>query len=180
MYIRLYRKQISIHDAWRAVDQILEVTMRHWLPWVFLILWISGCTSSTTLPVPTSPAAETTAWTLAYANDENGVRTEGDIEALITAVQNGQEVRIVIPDPAGYYSTEAENLSVHHGIVYAQNNSHVSVEYQGDSLRFQDDSYYWMIIVSTHGERDTIRWSVGAHEPRGRTQDKVAVRWFVR
>lgn len=154
--------------------------MHNLLPLVFLILWISGCTSSTALPVPTSPATETTAWRLAYANDENGVRTEGDIEALLNAAKHGQEVRIVIADPEGYYSTEAENLSIRHGIVYAQNTSHVSVEYQGDSLRFQDYSYYWMIIVSTRGERDMIRWSVGAHEPRGHTQDKVAVRWFVR
>jgi len=154
--------------------------MRNWLLLVFVILWIAGCASSTTLPVSTAPATATTGWTLAYANDENGVRTEGDIEALITAVKNGQEVRIVIADPEGYYSTEAENLSVRHGIVYAQNTSHVSVEYQGESLRFQEDSYYWMIIVSTRGERDMIRWSVGAHEPRGHTQDKVAVRWFVR
>ena len=154
--------------------------MRNGLRLVFVILWIVGCASSTTLPAPTTPATAATGWTLAYANDENGVRTEGDIEALITAVKNGQEVRIVIADPEGYYSTEAENLSVRHGIVYAQNTSHVSVEYQGESLRFQDDSYYWMIIVSTHGERDMIRWSVGAHEPRGHTQDKVAVRWFVR
>ena len=154
--------------------------MRNGLRLVFVILWIAGCASSTTLPVSTAPGTAATGWTLAYANDENGVRTEGDIEALITAVKNGQEVRIVIADPEGYYSTEAENLSVRHGIVYAQNTSHVSVEYQGESLRFQEDSYYWMIIVSTHGERDMIRWSVGAHESRGHTQDKVAVRWFVR
>ena len=154
--------------------------MRNVLLLVCVILWIAGCASSTTLPVSTAPASAATGWTLAYANDEHGARTEGDIEALIDAVKNGQEVRIVIADPEGYYSTEAENLSVRHGIVYAQNTSHVSVEYQGESLRFQDDSYYWMTIVSTHGERDMIRWSVGAHEPRGHTQDKVAVRWFVR
>lgn len=154
--------------------------MRNGLRLVFVILWIAGCASSTTLPVSTAPATAATGWTLAYANDENGARSEGDIETLIAAVANGQEVRIVIANPDGYYSTEAENLSVRHGIVYAQNTSHVSVEYQGESLRFQDDSYYWMIIVSTRGERDMIRWSVGAHEPRGHTQDKVAVRWFVR
>ena len=44
---------------------------------------------------------------------------------------------------------------------------------------FNNDSYYWTTIVSTHGERDD-RWSVGVHELRGHTQDKVAVRLFVR
>ncbi len=119
-------------------------------------------------------------WTLAYAHDKDGNRTAGDIEVLIDAVKNGQAVRIVTEEQGEYYSTEAENISVKDGVVYAQNNSHVSVEYQGNVLRFQDDAYYWMIVVSTLGDRDMIRWSVGEHVPRGHTSDKVAARWFVR
>jgi uncharacterized protein YmfQ (DUF2313 family) len=119
-------------------------------------------------------------WKLAYAHDKDGNRTAGDIETLIDAVKNGQAVRIVTGDQGEYYSTEAENISVKNGVVHAQNNSHVSVEYQGDVLRFQDDSYYWMIVVSTLGDRDMIRWNVGEHVPRGHTADKVAVKWFVR
>ena len=37
-------------------------------------------------------------WKLAYAHNENDEKTEGDINKLISAVQNGQEVRVLVND----------------------------------------------------------------------------------
>ena len=118
-------------------------------------------------------------WSLAYANNTNGDQTAGNLNDLINAVQNGSQIRILMDLGGQQYVTYAENITINNDIVYVQNNSHVSVEYDGDVLRFQDHSYWWMMIVSTKGDLDVIRWNVGEHTPRGHTNDKVAVKWFI-
>ncbi|NEQ83514.1 MAG: hypothetical protein F6K26_25935 [Moorea sp. SIO2I5] len=118
-------------------------------------------------------------WSLAYAHDANGNRTAGDINDLINAVQNGSQVRVLMVHGNEQYITYAENITIKNEIVYVQNNSHVSIIFEGDVLKFQDDSYWWMVIVSTKGDRDKIRWNVGEHTPRGHDNDKVAMKWFV-
>ncbi|WP_424097823.1 hypothetical protein [Moorena producens] len=119
-------------------------------------------------------------WSLAYAHDANGNRTAGNINDLITAVKNGSQVRVLMDSGDVQYITYAENIWVKkNGIVYVQNTSHVSATSDGDVVKFQDDSYWWMIIVSTKGDRDMIRWNVGEHTPRGHNNDKVAMKWFV-
>ncbi len=118
-------------------------------------------------------------WSLAYAHNANGDQTAGNFNDLINAVQNGSQVRILIDGNDQQYATDAENIWIKNGIVYVQNTSHVSIAFDEDVLRFQDNSYWWMIIVSTKGDRDMIRWNVGEHTPRGHTNDKVAVKWFI-
>jgi len=122
-------------------------------------------------------------WTKVFANDEVGKVVFGDINTLINAIRQGQEVRMLLkfPDsPRQEYFTPAENLWIRGNVVYAQNVTHVSVkdEPNGDIV-FQDDPYYWMIIVNTKGEIDMTRWLVGEHTSKGHTQGKVAVTWFV-
>jgi hypothetical protein len=118
-------------------------------------------------------------WSLAYAHDQDGNTTVGDINTLIDAVQNGYRVRVLMIDGDNQYITDAEGVHIKNSIVYAQNSSHVSIIFEGDVLKFQDDSYYWMVVVSTRGDRDMIRWNVGEHIPRGHSQDKVAMKWFI-
>ncbi len=120
-------------------------------------------------------------WRLAYSHDENGNRTGGNIDTLIKAVLSGLPVRVVRSHPKmdHIYVTDAQNLWVRNKIVYGQNTSHVSCEFKGDVLLFKDDSYWWMIMFSTKGDFDMIRWSVGEHTPRGHTTGKTAMKWFV-
>jgi len=124
-------------------------------------------------------------WTLAYAHDSNGNRTSGDIEVLIRAIRKGSKVRVLIEtpatNPAGPYDyiTEAQILHVRNGVVFATNTLDVSTTFVGDALRFQEDSFYYMIIASTTGELEQIRWDVGVHTLRGHNQDHVAMKWFV-
>ena len=118
-------------------------------------------------------------WTLAYAHDQSGNRIAGEERVLIAAVLDGQPVRVLMDSGDQQYVTDAQCLWVKNNNVYAQNTTHVSVEFTGNVLRFQDDSYWWMIIVDTQGNRDMIRWLVGEHKPRGHTQDRVAMKWFV-
>lgn len=118
-------------------------------------------------------------WKLAYGHDKDGNRTAGNINTLIKAIENGQSVRIVQGSGDSFYATDAQCLWVRNKIVYAQNISHVSVIFEGDVLLFQDDSYYWMLVWSTMGDRDEIRWNIGEHACRGHTHAKVPLNWFV-
>ena len=117
-------------------------------------------------------------WELAYAHDANGNRISGDKNLLINSVRDGQPVRVVIDYGDQDYATDAQCLWVRNGNVYAQNTSHVSVEFKGDVLKVQDDAYWWMIVVDTNGNIDMSRWSVGAHTDRGHSADRKAIRWF--
>lgn len=44
---------------------------------------------------------------------------------------------------------------------------------------FQPDSYHYFVTVNTNGYVDTICWQVGEHTPRGQSQDRWAIKWFV-
>jgi hypothetical protein len=120
---------------------------------------------------------------LLYSHDKNGIKISGEIESLIKAIHDGSSSRILLDDENGVQlATNAETLWIRKGIVYAQNSSHISVQFdKKDILKFKDDSYHWFIIVSSIGDRDMIRWKVGEHTlaATGHTHDKVAIKWFV-
>ena len=143
-------------------------------------------------------------WSLAYAHDEYGTCTEGCMTDLIDAVLSGQPVRFLLCIDDYKYVTDAQCLWVWHDNVYAQNTSHVSMDFfrksrgniqpvfpnayadtnqEADSdaefvLRFQDASYWWMLIADTHGNLDMTRWSLGSHEARGHDQQRIPIKWF--
>lgn len=119
-------------------------------------------------------------WRLIYNNSDNGEPIEGSLNDLINAVKSGKQIRIVMDLESFTFAAEAQYLWVLEDVVYAQNNGEVSVSRSGNKLRFQDDSYYWMFLVNSNGERDMIRWSVGEHDMRGQNKDKVSVKWFVK
>ena len=117
---------------------------------------------------------------LAYAHDQSGEKIAGEITTLIDAVRQGAKVRLVIYFPGKYeYATEAQNLWLKDGIVYAQNTTQGSVEFQGEVLAFQEDACHSMMVASSQGDLDVIRWLVGKHKQRGHTCHKVAISWFV-
>ncbi|NEP35887.1 hypothetical protein [Moorena sp. SIO3B2] len=143
-------------------------------------LTVEGTVKATEFVGDGSKLTNLNRWSLAYAHDANGNRTAGNINDLINAVQNGYQVRVLMDSGDVQYITYAENIWVKkNGIVYVQNTSHVSATSDGDVVKFQDDSYWWMIIVSTKGDRDMIRWNVGEHTPRGHNNDTIAMKWFV-
>lgn len=146
---------------------------------IFLFLsfvFISCSSFYTSLNHPTN----VNRWKLVYYNSRNGEVINGNISSLIKAVKRGKEIRIVIESDSIVFAADAEYLWVKNKIVYAQNNGSVSVKFKGDDLVFQKNSYYWMFIVNTNGERQMIRWLVGEHSSRGNNQDRVAVKWFVK
>ena len=119
-------------------------------------------------------------WRLIYYNSDSGEPLKGSLTNLIEAVKSGEQIRIVMDQESLTFATEAQYLWVLEDVVYAQNNGEVSVSRSGNKLSFQDDSYYWMFLVNSNGERDMIRWSVGDIDMRGQNEDKVSVKWFIR
>jgi hypothetical protein len=126
------------------------------------------------------------AYTLAYAHDANGNRTAGDINFLIDSLLNGSQVRILLEVPEGMgwgpyeYICEGHTLHIKSGVVYATNTLDLGTTFEEGELRFLDDSYHYLIIVSTKGELEQVRWNIGEHTSRGHTQEQLAMKWFVR
>lgn len=119
-------------------------------------------------------------WKLIYYNSDDGETIEGNPDDLINAVESGKQIRVVVDQGSVTFAAEAQYLWVFHNIVYAQNNGQVSVGQFGNELKFLEDSYYWMFLVNSNGERDMIRWSVGEHKMAGRNKERVSVKWFVK
>jgi hypothetical protein len=129
------------------------------------------------------------AWTSVYSNDQSGARVSGDIDTLIREIRNGSSIKVVLESASAFpplsgepdvYSFVPHTVHVRNGIVFATSTLDVSTRFEGDQLKFQDDSFYYMIIASTKGVLEQIRWSVGEHTLRGHDQDSsFYMQWFV-
>ena len=113
-------------------------------------------------------------WQLAYHHDENGNAVAGWKYSLESAVLSGARVRVVIGNS---YSTEADNVHVYRGHVFAQLLQHVS---KASWDKFQDDAYWWWSIVSTSGVMQMTRYNVGSNTNRGANYQKTSIKWYVK
>jgi len=127
-------------------------------------------------------------WTLVYHNDTAGNRVTGDIGTLKHAVRNGSTIKVVLESETVYppleggpyvYTFQAHTVHVRNNIVFAGCTLDVSSTFSGNQLKFQDDSYYYMLIAGTNGVLDQIRWNVGEHVARGHDQGRWDMKWFV-
>ncbi|XP_078379875.1 uncharacterized protein LOC144662806 [Oculina patagonica] len=112
-------------------------------------------------------------WQLAYHHDENGNTVAGWKYSLVSAVLSGARVRVVIETS---YSTETDNVHVHGDHVFAQLLQHVS---KASWDKFQDNAYWWWVIVSTNGVMQMTRYNVGSNTHRGTNSDKRSIKWYV-
>ena len=74
------------------------------------------------------------------------------------------------------YSTEADNVHVHGDHVFAQLLQHVS---KASWDKFQDNAYWWWVIVSTSGVMQMTRYNVGSNTHRGTNSMKTSIKWYV-
>ncbi|EDO46271.1 predicted protein [Nematostella vectensis] len=136
---------------------------------------------STKTPYTVKWFVDTRPWSLALAHNEQGTPLAGSRAGLVKAVRAGAAVRIVQID--GAYAFPAQNLQVDPtgSDVAAQTLNSVSMqEVAGASeMEIQPNPYWWFTIVTSRGERDMSRWSVGAHVSRGNSKDRVGLKWFV-
>lgn len=127
---------------------------------------------------------DTRPWTKALEVNDNGVVTFGSKAVLTHAIRNGAEVRYKLDfpsNPADSYSVlEADNIAINGNDVGAMNVRSISLQNEGTTeVKFQDNPYWWFTITTTTGRIDMSRWTVGIHQSRGHTNDKVGTQWFV-
>lgn len=112
-------------------------------------------------------------WQLAYHHDGSGRAESGWKYSLISAVLSGARIRVVIGES---YSTEADNVHAHGSHVFAQLLQHVS---KASWNKFQDNAYWWWVIVSTNGVMQMTRYNVGSNTHRGTNNLKRSIKWYV-
>ena len=114
-------------------------------------------------------------WKEVFSHDASGNQLSGTRQALTSALMSGHRVRFQIPG-WNYYTAEADNLSVRNGHVTAQALKHVS---KSGLTGFQNDAYWYWLMVSTTGTVRATRYNVGEHKHRGDSTDKLTVKWFI-
>ena len=108
-------------------------------------------------------------WEEVFSHDANGKQIFGSRHMLTSALLSGHRVRFQIP-AWGYYTAEADNLSVRNGHVTAQAIKHVSMRVH---------AYWYWLMVSTTGTVRATRYHVGEHKHVGDSTDKLMVKWFI-
>lgn len=126
-------------------------------------------------------------WSLVYANDENGKKTEGDLTKLISLVRKGQPIRI------GWTieSSTNKSLKVEHiadaafitvmsdSIVFAQITPII-----GQSPSIKDkfvalgENLEWSFIGSTTGNHDAMFTNKKTGEISNHKPFRCSIRWF--
>ena len=114
-------------------------------------------------------------WKEVFTHDSKGASLSGSRQALTSALMAGHRVRFQIPK-WNYYTAEADNLSLLNSHVTVQALKHVS---RKGLTGFQDDAYWYWLMVSTTGTVRATRYNVGEHKHRGDSTYKLAVKWFV-
>lgn len=123
---------------------------------------------------------DTRSWTLALSHDQDGNVMSGSKDQLLEAVRTGAEVRCVHND--GKYAFSTQNLEIHGKDIAAQSLNQVSmrpVKGNPNEIEIEPNAYWQFTIVDTTGRRDISRWNVGEHVPRGHTNDRLGMQWFV-
>lgn len=116
--------------------------------------------------------------TPSYSHLADGSKVQGDLNDLESRVKKGQEIRCVSDNR---YSFPIQNVAINSNnpkFVSGQSLDHISLNRSGNLIQFQSNAYWWFTIVTTQGLRDMSRWTVGSHQSRGHTQDRVAMEWF--
>jgi hypothetical protein len=122
--------------------------------------------------------ADTRPWKLTFIHNSAGHGIHGSRSNVVDAVRRGASVRLVQAD--GAYAFPAQNLVINGVDVAAGTLNSVSMSAASDStMVIQPNAYWWFTIVTTAGDRDMSRWTVGEHQNRGHTQDRVGLKWFV-
>lgn len=110
-----------------------------------------------------------------FSHDAHGRGLSGSRKLLTSAVLSGHRVRFQIPTWR-YYTAEADNLSIRNDHVTAQALKHVSKK---SLIEFQNDAYWYWLMISTTGTVRATRYNVGEHKHRGDSLNKVEVKWFI-
>ncbi|CAC5361159.1 unnamed protein product [Mytilus coruscus] len=113
-----------------------------------------------------------TCWSLAYEHNEHGQSIDGSVDYLRSAILSGKRVRLLYHSG---YLIEADELIIRNGHVTAQVLGHVS----NSGKTFHSDAYWYWENVATTGDVETIRYDIGSHTSRGKTNYRQRIKWFI-
>lgn len=123
-------------------------------------------------------------WELVYENDESGNCIYGDLDLLITAIEQGAEVRLTFYSKDEYgnilfsYTQTAEKIVLDNGMVYGYLKIQGSAR-SGNNYYIHPSLTEVHAIIDTNGYLDRCFWSLKYNEERRRDRIQVAVKWFI-
>jgi hypothetical protein len=126
-------------------------------------------------------------WSLVYSNDENGNRVSGDLGKLISAIRNGEQIRIgwTIEDPTNKslkveHSADAKFITIlSDSTVFAQIDPIIgqtpSVKDKTVTLK---ENIEWSFSASSLGNNDSMNINTKTGEIVDHKPFKCGIKWF--
>jgi hypothetical protein len=126
-------------------------------------------------------------WSLVYSNEENGNRVSGDLGNLISAIRNGEQIRIgwTIEDPTDKslkveHSADAKFITIlSDSTVFAQIDSIIgqtpSVKDKTVTLK---ENIEWSFSASSLGNNDSMNINTKTGEIVDHKPFKCGIKWF--
>jgi pyridinium-3,5-biscarboxylic acid mononucleotide synthase len=120
-------------------------------------------------------------WQLVYSQDADGQAIEGTITCLLTAVRQGQQIKIAIDFLEGReYIIQVDELWIKNDIVYACCQTQMGIDFRGDLMISNKKGDRLSLIASTQGDLEITRLSISTRKIKGRSHHRVGINWFVR
>lgn len=125
---------------------------------------------------------ETRPWSNVLSTSSTGSVTHGSKADLVTAVQAGSQLRLVVHEAVDSFSIiEADNIAIENSEVAAQSIRYISDENGSSGIprRFKTPPYWKFSLTSTDGNQRAVWWKVGEHTSLPATTEKYPVDWIV-
>lgn len=125
---------------------------------------------------------ETRPWSNVLSTSSTGSVTHGSKADLVTAVQAGFQLRLVVHEAVDSFSIiEADNIAIENSEVAAQSIRYISDENGSSGIprRFKTPPYWKFSLTSTDGNQRAVWWKVGEHTSLPATTEKYPVDWIV-
>ncbi|XP_052675053.1 uncharacterized protein LOC128156795 [Crassostrea angulata] len=125
---------------------------------------------------------ETRSWSKVLSTSSAGSVTHGSKADLITALQAGSQLRLVVHEAVDSFSIiEADNIAIENSEVAAQSLKYISDENGSGGIprQFKTPPYWRFTLTSTDGNQRAVWWKVGDYQSLPVTTWKYPVDWIV-
>ena len=121
-------------------------------------------------------------WKLIYENDAQGNQVNGKIEELISAIKDGQEIRVAWGNKYVYHIADAAFITIMTDSVVTAQIEPIygqSPEFEGYSIQFKEN-LEWRLIAGSNGKSDAMTRNVITGEIVGHNARNRAFRWYAK
>ena len=121
---------------------------------------------------------QATGWTKLYECNDNGNKVDGDLDTLLSHVNNGAEVRVMINN---HYGWNASNVWISDGQLFVQNTQQMILKHplsfgdglnDFDILRCNPRQIYYE-VVNTLGQRHVAKYVQGGSQGQSKTRCNI-------